>query len=152
MSMYFRYPLTATGKMIPSLGGRTVRPRPLVPAITLVGPRDSAAREALLDTGADDTVFPDSLAAFLGIDLTRAPVGTAMGASGAMIPIRYADVILRLTDGKEQREWPATVAFSPVRLQYPLLGFAGCLQFFTATFHGDREEVELAVNALYPGI
>jgi hypothetical protein len=32
-----------------------------------------------------------------------------------------------------------------------LLGFAGFLQFFTATFRGDREEVELAVNVLYPG-
>ena len=33
----------------------------------------------------------------------------------------------------------------------PLIGFAGFLQFFTATFHGDREQVELTVNALYPG-
>jgi hypothetical protein len=31
------------------------------------------------------------------------------------------------------------------------LGFAGFLQYFTATLHGDREQVELAVNALYPG-
>jgi hypothetical protein len=44
------------------------------------------------------------------------------------------------------------VAFTPVRLWRPILGFAGCLQFFTATFHGDREEVELVINALYPGI
>ena len=32
-----------------------------------------------------------------------------------------------------------------------LLGFAGCLQFFDALFHGEREEVELTVNGLYPG-
>jgi hypothetical protein len=43
------------------------------------------------------------------------------------------------------------VGFTPVRLNRALLGFAGCLQFFTATFHGDREEVELTVNSLYPG-
>ena len=36
-------------------------------------------------------------------------------------------------------------------LQSPLLGFAGFLQFFTATFRGDREEIELTVNSLYPG-
>jgi hypothetical protein len=29
-------------------------------------------------------------------------------------------------------------------------GFAGFFQFFTATFDGDREHVELTVNALYP--
>jgi hypothetical protein len=32
-----------------------------------------------------------------------------------------------------------------------LYGFAGFLQFFTAKFEGDREEVELTVNSLYPG-
>ena len=25
--------------------------------------------------------------------------------------------------------------------RYPMLGFAGFLQYFTATFHGDREEL-----------
>jgi hypothetical protein len=36
-------------------------------------------------------------------------------------------------------------------LKQPLLGFAGCLQFFDALFHGAREDVELSVNSLYPG-
>jgi hypothetical protein len=56
-----------------------------------------------------------------------------------------------MTDGKEQREWPAWVGFTPAKLQSPLLGFAGFLQFFTATLRGDREEVELTINSLYPG-
>ena len=58
---------------------------------------------------------------------------------------------LRLTDGREFRKWPAAVGFTPARLAYPMLAFAGCLQYFSATFHGDREEVELTVNSLYPG-
>ena len=58
---------------------------------------------------------------------------------------------MRLTDGKEFRRWPAWVGFTAARLKQPLLGFAGCLQFFGALFRGDREEVELEVNALYPG-
>jgi hypothetical protein len=56
-----------------------------------------------------------------------------------------------LAQGRERREWRAWIGFTPAHLFRPVLGFAGCLQFFTATFHGDREEVELAVNALYPG-
>ena len=60
--------------------------------------------------------------------------------------------MLRLTDGREFREWPAWVGFTPARLPYPMLGFAGCLQFFDAEFRGGREEVELTVNPLYPGI
>lgn len=67
------------------------------------------------------------------------------------VPIRYAKVKLRLTDGIEFREWTGWVGFTSAALHYPILGFAGVLQFFTTTFHGDREEVELAVNRLYPG-
>ena len=66
--------------------------------------------------------------------------------------VRYAAVELRLTDGREFRRWPAWVGFTAARLNQPLLGFAGCLQFFGAYFRGDREEVELEVNALYPGM
>ena len=43
----------------------------------------------------------------------------------------------------------AWVGFTSAPIRHPLLGFAGFLQYFTATFHGDREEVELAVNGTY---
>jgi hypothetical protein len=68
-----------------------------------------------------------------------------------LVSYRYGLVRLRITDGQEMREWEAWIGFTPARLRYPILGFAGCLQFFTATFHGDQEEVTLAVNALYSG-
>jgi predicted aspartyl protease len=109
------------------------------------------ARQGLLDTGADDTVFPEALAATLGLDLSQAPVGGLTAAGGALFPVRYAQVTLRLTDGQEFREWPACVGFTSAPLRMSLLGFAGFLQFFTATFHGDLEKVELTINRLYPG-
>src|SRR5207253_7710425 len=99
----------------------------------------------------DDTIFSNSLAAQIGLDLTNAPSGTGSAIGMAMVPVQYAQVRLRLTDGIEQREWSAWVGFTPVGLPYPMLGFAGCLQFFTSTFHGDREEVELSPNSLYTG-
>ncbi|MGH7169168.1 MAG: aspartyl protease family protein [Gemmataceae bacterium] len=132
-----------------ALGGRWTRPRPIL-HVTIVGPTGSRLQEGLLDTGADDTVFPQSLAVFLGVDLTDAPVGQAASANLTKASLRYAQVSLRITDGVERREWRAWVAFSPT-IPRPLLGFAGFLQFFTATFHGDREQVELTVNSLYPG-
>jgi hypothetical protein len=107
---------------------------------------------ALVDTGADDTVFFQDVASAIGIDLANAPVGEFVGVGATRFSVRYAEVTLRLTSGSERREWRAWVGFSSTRLRNnALLGFAGCLQYFTATFHGDREEVELAVNALYPG-
>jgi len=150
MSLHFPYKLQSTNKPILGLGGRWVRPRPLV-VISLLGSAATYVELAQLDTGADDSVFPDSAADLAGIDLSSAPAGEAAGPGSSPVPLRYAQVTLRLTDGNEQRQWPAWVGFTPAKLTRPLLGFAGFLQFFTATFHGDREEVELSVNSLYPG-
>jgi hypothetical protein len=58
---------------------------------------------------------------------------------------------LRIANGGERCEWLAWIAFTDIPINRPLLGFAGCLQFFTATFHGEEEEVELAINGIFPG-
>jgi hypothetical protein len=150
MSLRFRNTLMPAGRMLPSLGGRSVRPRPLI-SVGLTGPAATVARSGLLDTGSDDTVFHDALASTIGIDLARCPGITIRRPGGLRILVRFADVTLRLTDGIEYRVWPATVGFTSAILPCPLLGFAGFLQYFTTTFRGDIEEIELAVNALYPG-
>jgi hypothetical protein len=111
----------------------------------------TVARHCLLDTGADDTTFPETLAEELGIDLSHAPTYTFAGVGGRPQTVRYAQVSLRVSDGQEFREWQAWVGFVNVVMIWPLLGFAGFLQYFTATFHGDDEEVELAINTIYPG-
>jgi hypothetical protein len=148
--MKFRYTPILTKVPVVSLGGRRERPRPIVTA-TLIGPRNSVAVPGGLDSYADDTVFPDRLAAYVGIDLTNAPQGTSAGVGQTPVPVKYAQVTLRLTDGTEFREWTGWVGFTPVLMTYALLGFAGCLQFFDTTFYGALEEVELVVNSLYPG-
>jgi hypothetical protein len=150
MTLRFAYLQQQTTAPIIPLNGRTSRPKAFI-TVSIIGPTDTRALEGLLDTGSDDTVFHESLAALIGIDLTTAPAGVAQGVSGAAIPVRYAEVMLRITDGIEQREWKAWVGFTPLRSSYALLGFAGFLQFFTATFHGDDEEVELTVNRNYSG-
>jgi hypothetical protein len=149
--MRFQYKLIQTHQPVIPLGGRFVRPRPLLD-VSVIGPSDTRVRRALLDSGADDTVFHESLAPALGVDLTNAPRSVAnVATAGGAVPVYYAPVMLRLTDGLEMREWPAVVAFTPARLVYPMLGFAGCLQFFDANFRGAVEVVELTTNALYPG-
>ncbi len=150
MSLRFSYQRFKVKHPIPSLAGRQERPRPIL-AVTLIGPSGSCSEDALLDTGADDTLFPEALATVLGVDLSQAPSGTGAGFGMHAATVRYAEVTLRIADNQEQREWKAEVGFTSARLRQPLLGYAGVLQFFTATFHGDREELELAVNATYPG-
>jgi hypothetical protein len=150
MSLLFHYRLTNLPRPAVSLGGRWVRPRPVV-TVTLVGPASSRALPALLDTGADDTVFAERDAVRIGVDLSNAPMGRTSGLAMAPVPVRYAQLTLRLTDGQEFRQWQGWVGFTPAPMFLPVLGFAGCLQFFSALFRGDREEVELEVNSLYPG-
>jgi hypothetical protein len=150
MSLHFRYKLVRAPRPVLPLGGRYVHPRPLVP-VTLIGPVDSYVRYALLDTAADYVVFRETVAATIGIDLTNAPVGSATGAGMTNVPLRFARVMLRLASNQERREWNAWVGFTSASLTYPMLGFAGCLQFFDTWFRGALEEVELTVNSLYPG-
>jgi hypothetical protein len=150
MSLRFPYLQVARGRPIVSLSGKVHRPRPVI-GVTILGPAGAAPYDGLLDTGSDDVLFPEDVAALIGIDLINAPQGTASAFGHGTISVRYAEATLRVADNQEQREWHAWVSFAPVVRRYALLGHAGFLQYFTATFHGDREEVELTVNGQYPG-
>ncbi len=126
------------------------RVKPVIP-ISLTGSLGTTARDALVDSGADEMVFSESLAALIGVDLALAPIGSAGAANQSAIPGRYAEVILRLSDGHENREWRAWVGFTSSPMRWGLLGVAGFLQYFTAVFDGAAEAVELTVNPLDPG-
>jgi hypothetical protein len=150
MTLRFRMVPVPVKNPVLSLGGRAVRPRPLVP-VTLIGPAKNVLLDAVVDTAADDTVFAESTAVALGLDLTNAPAGTAVGVGGSPVPVQFVEIGLRLTDGQEVREWRAMVGFTRAKFRYPMLGFAGCLQFFDTLFRVAAEEVEFTVNNLYPG-
>ena len=64
--------------------------------------------------------------------------------------ISWRDYLLEPIPSADILEWRATVAFAPKRGTHPLLGFAGFLQFFDATFSGEHEEVTLTPNTLLP--
>lgn len=152
MEFQFPFLLKAIPRPAISLQGRLFRPRPLIP-VTVINPQTGLSRtyHGLLDTGADDTVFHTDDAALLGIDLSHAPTGTAQSVTGQAVTVRYAEVLLQLTnDDGDSHEWRATVAFAPKRGTHPLLGFAGFLQFFDTTFLGEAEEVTLTPNGLIP--
>jgi hypothetical protein len=150
MSLVFPYHRFPVRQPLVSLGGRRERPRPVI-TVTLIGPAGTRVTAGLLDTGADDTIFPERFASDIGIDLTNAPTASGAGTGLHPLTLRYASITLRIADKNEQREWSALVGFTSTPLRQPLLGYAGFLQFFTATFYGDREEAELTINALYPG-
>jgi hypothetical protein len=101
--MHFAYRQERMTNPVLSLGGRFTRPRPTV-LLSVIGPAATYPTDALLDSGADETIFPDWIAPLIGIDLTTAPIGETMGFTPGAVPVRLAQVTLRLTDGTEFRE------------------------------------------------
>ncbi len=149
MTMRFKYTSVSNSQPVVSLGGRLVRPWPML-MVSVIGPSNTIPVHAKIDTACDETLFSEDLALKIGIDLKNAPVERAFTANQSLMTVRYAHVALRLTDGIEYREWRAWAEFV-AGLRRPILGFGGFLRFFTATFYGDEEAFGLTVNRLYPG-
>jgi hypothetical protein len=147
-----RFPYKRVGRPSPSisLNGRLDQPRPIIP-VTLIGPSNSRLRTAHIDTASDESFFPEDVAIYIGIDLSNAPVESFKGMGGGRMVGRFAQVNVRMSDGIKFHEWPAWIGFVAKGLLRPVLGFGGFLNFFTATFRGDAEIVELVTNRLYPG-
>jgi hypothetical protein len=146
----FPYLPLPTRSPVPSLGGATVRYRPIV-SMRIFGSLGSRLYDGCLDSASNDTIFPLSLARKLGIDLDRAPQGTAHPVGGMTVPISYAVVTLRLTDGVETCQWQAIVGFVDLPLRWALLGHAGFLDFFDTELHGARRELVINPNRQFPG-
>lgn len=128
----------------------TYRYRPLTP-IAIAGPlRRWQTTRAVLDTGSDDTIFPTAIMQLIGA-VALPDRGSRIVWHGKRFSIQYAQVGLFLADESSTYSWQAIVAFTPAPLKYPLLGVAGCLQYFDARFLGADLTVELEANWTYPG-
>src|SRR5260370_573035 len=125
---------------LPMLGGATVLPRPIL-HVRISGPAGDHLTDGLLDTGADYTVFELAFVPQIGLDLSNAPQSAVQLVGRKSFTCAYAQVQLRISDGKETFDWHAVVGFVPFRLRRPLLGYSGFLQFFDAEFHGADHEV-----------
>lgn len=148
--MRFPYLPLPTRGPIPSLGGARLRFRPLI-AVRLFGPNGSRLFDGCLDCASDDTIFPRFLARSLGIDLSGAPQGEARPVGGIAIPYLLTQLPLRVTDGKEQCDWLATVGFADLPLRWALLGHAGFLNYFDTQLLGARREAILNPNSSFHG-
>lgn len=149
--MRFPYLEARSRLPIPSLANLLVRPRPIV-AFRVRGPAGAQLLDGFLDTGSDDTVFESWVAALIGVDLTQAETrAIQLVGRPQVIHCRYAPVEFSITDGRDTFTWTAFAGFVSTRLRYPLLGYAGFLQFFDAEFRGADREVELTANRDFPG-
>jgi hypothetical protein len=145
-------PVPIVGSPPPSLPTATTDHwRPFVP-MSVIGPtgRSRYFNRALVDPGSDDTIFPIAIVRPLAVPL-RPSTGHTLRWRGQVYQLRFGDVQLQMADDTTTYRWPATIAFSDAPIPYRLLGYAGCLQFFDATFRGADHTVELEPNRAYPG-
>jgi hypothetical protein len=146
---YLDEPLS--GPPPPSLpSGAVFRYRPLIP-VTIVGSGGQRRfSRSVVDSGGDDTVFPIDVLRLIGA-APRPDTGHRIRWRGNLHPLRFADVELALADDASNCRWPAVISFSPAPLPYPILGNAGCLEFFDVRFLGADLMVELEKNWKFPG-
>lgn len=108
---------------------------------------------ALVDTGADHTVLPLSIAENVGAELFYDERDAAKGISGHEIAIISGRVHLELLSDDETCAWTAVVGFADFATpedECGVLGHAGCLEFFSATFDGVGQVVELIQRGSLP--
>lgn len=104
---------------------------------------------AVVDTGSDDSVFPYEIATLLAINLGEEEFRVRW--RGTAYPLRFGVAQFELESLDEFCIWSATIGFSPAPIPYPILGQAGCLQYFDVTFRGADRVVDFEPNGTFPG-
>jgi hypothetical protein len=126
--------------------------RPEVP-VSIVGPAGQMTLTALVDTGSDRTIFPKSVATRLQIatEIDDGPPAKAFG--GHDVQLLVGEALLELKSEGESITWRSTVWF----FDFPagddeavVLGHAGFLDYFTATFDGLEAVLTLEPNRELP--
>jgi hypothetical protein len=131
-------------------GARRHRPEVTIDAI---GPRRAETIQALVDAGSDETVFPASLASAIGTVLDHASAGQASAVGGNAVQIVPGKVTPQLSQGGQTHRWQTSVEFLETERpedEVALLGYAGFLEFFRATFDSESRELELTPNNRLP--
>jgi hypothetical protein len=114
--------------------------------VRVVGVAGDAFVRVLIDTGADHTLLPMSVADLVGAELFHDNRDAARGVGGQEVAIIPGRVQLELISNEDSFAWNAVIGFAEFASpddECSLLGYAGCLELFTATFDGVARVVEL---------
>jgi hypothetical protein len=107
----------------------------------------------LIDTGADHTLLPISIAHRIGARLFEDERDSARGVGGHAIAMIPGVVELELFSNDGSCTWTTVVAFAEFDRpddECSILGHAGCLEFFLASFDGPKHTVELIQIGDFP--
>jgi predicted aspartyl protease len=119
--------------------------------VDVIGPAATETIQALVDTGSDETVFPASLADTIGVRLDHSSAGKAAAVGGHAVELVPGSVILQIARSGQEFRWETKVSFlatQNLEEEVALLGYAGFLEFFRATFDSEKHELELTPNSM----
>ena len=121
--------------------------------LRVIGEHSEEFVMALVYTGADESVLPLSLAKNIGVAVDASKSIPAAGVGRQLIELLPGSVELEIGDGSESYRWRAVVGFA--RFNRPedectCLGHVAAIEYFTATFDGERHQCTLIPNATFP--
>ncbi len=122
--------------------------------VTIYGPAGATVIHALADTGADYTVLSAKIASNFGIPTWPATGPPFRAFGGQEIASRFSDVELQMGSGSDTFRWQSRVFFTddPSVEDTPVIGHVGFFEFFTMTFRGGDNILELEPNEHLPRI
>jgi hypothetical protein len=122
--------------------------------INLIGPNAIVEAAGLIDTGADQVFVPVRLAKMLGVEIDLNALEGAKGVGGHELRMWPGEIEIEIfADGGSYR-WSVNAGFieSDDNLAPALLGHAGFLEYFQATFDGEAQTIELIPNKQFQRI
>jgi hypothetical protein len=146
------FPYTSSISIDPDTGDPMLLLRPEI-EVRIGGPNGFRNYLALVDTGADNTIFPRSAAVALGIPLRSPRGGESKSFGGHAVTIELGEAEIEISESNETYRWSQRVHFfdfSTADEEVAILGHAGFLEFFTATFNGEFAWLELVPNSTLP--
>ena len=121
--------------------------------LTITGPKGHQSTLAILDTGSDQTVLPRTVAERLGVELKSENSCDASGFRGDITTIVPGRIQFQIHSLSRTLVWTATVGFADFTTtddECTLLGYGGCLEYFTVIFDGANKIFELRPNHCFP--
>ncbi len=134
----------------PAQPGVPIIYRPLIP-VRVIGSTGDLTLLGLLDTGADETLLPGFIVPHIGVHIDPESRAQFRGVGGQLVTVSYGRADLEVRTRQRSYRWSATLAFLEASTM-PILGHAGFLQYFTATFNGPRRRVTLTANDTLPAL
>ncbi len=148
--MIFSYRQYRT-KPTPTTGDILFRPEV---SVRFIGPSGEKVILALVDPGSDDSIFPLSIGSLIGVNLDPTKKWRVEGIAGQQVELVPGKVDLELQGSGQIFRWSITmgfIAFDKPENEVAVLGHAGFLNFFSATFDGLNHSLELVPNSNFPG-